>query len=53
MCSWPKPPIGMALIGSNFYVADTDALLRFPYHTGDTEIRVQPVQVAGTLRRMA
>ena len=39
-------PIGMALIGSNFYVADTDALLRFPYHTGDTEIRVQPVQVA-------
>ncbi len=39
-------PIGMALIGGNFYVADTDALLRFPYHSGDTEIRVQPVQVA-------
>ena len=39
-------PIGMALIGSNFYVADTDALLRFPYHSGDTEIRAQPVQVA-------
>ncbi len=38
-------PIGMALIGSNFYVADTDALLRFPYHAGDTEIREPPVQV--------
>jgi glucose/arabinose dehydrogenase len=36
----------MALIGSDFYVADTDALLRFPYHAGDTEIRAQPVQVA-------
>jgi len=39
-------PIGMALIGSDFYVADSDALLRFPYHSGDTEIRAQPVQVA-------
>jgi glucose/arabinose dehydrogenase len=39
-------PIGMALIGNNFYVADSDALLRFPYVTGDTEIRVKPVQVA-------
>ncbi|MDB4982569.1 MAG: sorbosone dehydrogenase family protein [Myxococcales bacterium] len=24
-------PFGMALIGTNFYVADTDAILRFPY----------------------
>jgi len=39
-------PIGMALIGSDFYVADSDALLRFPYHGGDTEIRAQAVQVA-------
>jgi glucose/arabinose dehydrogenase len=38
-------PIGMALIGDNFYVADSDALLRFTYHTGDTEIRTQPVTV--------
>jgi glucose/arabinose dehydrogenase len=46
-------PIGMALIGNDFYVADSDALLRFPYHTGDTEIRAQPTQVtalpAGTI----
>jgi glucose/arabinose dehydrogenase len=38
-------PIGMALIGNNFYVADTDAVLRFPYKAGDTEIRVAPQQV--------
>ncbi|GAC1673608.1 MAG: sorbosone dehydrogenase family protein [Steroidobacteraceae bacterium] len=46
-------PIGMALIGERFYVADTDALLRFTYHTGDTEIRGEPVRVtslpAGTI----
>ncbi len=39
-------PIGMALIGNNFYVADSDALLRFPYKTGDTEIRAQSMLVA-------
>jgi glucose/arabinose dehydrogenase len=39
-------PIGMALIGDTFYVADSDALLRFPYHAGDTEIRAEPVTVA-------
>ena len=39
-------PIGMALIGNDLYVADTDALLRFPYKTGDTEIRAQSMQVA-------
>jgi glucose/arabinose dehydrogenase len=46
-------PIGMALIGDNFYVADSDALLRFSYHTGDTEIRTPPTEVtalpAGTI----
>jgi glucose/arabinose dehydrogenase len=31
-------PFGMALIGSGFYVADTDAVLRFPYNTGDTQV---------------
>ncbi|MEO8848354.1 MAG: sorbosone dehydrogenase family protein [Casimicrobiaceae bacterium] len=31
-------PFGMALIGNDLYVADTDALLRFPYRTGDTHI---------------
>jgi glucose/arabinose dehydrogenase len=38
-------PIGMALIGTTFYVADTDAVLSFPYHTGDTEIRAQATEV--------
>jgi glucose/arabinose dehydrogenase len=46
-------PIGMALIGDTFYVADSDALLRFPYTQGDTEIRTAPVKVtdlpAGTI----
>ena len=31
-------PIGMALIGNDLYVANTDAVLRFPYHAGDTAI---------------
>ena len=32
-------PFGMALVGNTFYVADTDALMRFPYRPGETEIR--------------
>ncbi|MEP7063909.1 MAG: sorbosone dehydrogenase family protein [Betaproteobacteria bacterium] len=31
-------PFGMALVGDNLYVADSDALLRFPYKTGQTHI---------------
>ena len=31
-------PFGMALVGEDFYVADTDAVLRFPYHDGETRI---------------
>jgi glucose/arabinose dehydrogenase len=31
-------PFGMALVGSNFYVANTDAVVRFPYTPGDTHI---------------
>ncbi|MEN6541076.1 sorbosone dehydrogenase family protein [Parvibaculum sp.] len=31
-------PFGMALVGHDLYVADTDALLRFPYKDGATEI---------------
>ncbi len=27
-------PFGMALVGNDFYVADTDRLLRFSYHSG-------------------
>ena len=29
-------PFGMALVGNDLYVANTDALLRFPYTHGDT-----------------
>jgi glucose/arabinose dehydrogenase len=46
-------PIGMALVGDTLYVADSDAVLRFPYTVGDTEIRTAPVKVtdlpAGTI----
>ena len=31
-------PFGMALVDSNLYVANTDAILHFIYHTGDTLI---------------
>jgi glucose/arabinose dehydrogenase len=31
-------PFGMALIGNTLYVADTDALLAFPYKDGETQI---------------
>ena len=31
-------PFGVALVGGDLYVADTDALLRFPYVTGQTSI---------------
>jgi glucose/arabinose dehydrogenase len=39
-------PFGMALIGHDLYVADTDALLRFPYQRGQTHIGDQGVKVA-------
>lgn len=31
-------PFGMALVGNGFYVANTDAVLRFPYRDGDIRI---------------
>ena len=31
-------PFGMALVGHDFYVADSDAVLRFPYQDGATQI---------------
>jgi glucose/arabinose dehydrogenase len=39
-------PFGMALIGNQLYVADTDALLRFDYVTGATTITNSGVKVA-------
>ena len=31
-------PFGMALIGTDFYVANTDSIIRFPYQDGQTHI---------------
>jgi len=39
-------PFGMALVDNTLYVANTDAVVRFPYHVGDTKITAQPVKVA-------
>jgi len=38
-------PFGMALIGDQLYVANTDAVVRFRYQTGATHIDAQGVQV--------
>jgi hypothetical protein len=38
-------PFGMALVGDSFYVADGDALLRFPYRAGDTSIAAKGEKV--------
>jgi glucose/arabinose dehydrogenase len=38
-------PFGMALVGNDFYVADTDALLRFPYEQGATSITAKAIKV--------
>ena len=46
-------PFGMALVGDTFYVADTDALLAFPYRAGETSIAAPSRKVidlpAGTI----
>jgi glucose/arabinose dehydrogenase len=39
-------PFGMALVGDTFYVANTDALLKFDYHPGDTKITSPAIKVA-------
>jgi glucose/arabinose dehydrogenase len=38
-------PFGMALVGDDFYVADTDAILRFPYRTGETHISAAGIRI--------
>ena len=38
-------PFGMALVGGNLYVANTDAVMRFPYVTGDTRITASGAKV--------
>jgi glucose/arabinose dehydrogenase len=39
-------PFGMQLVGDTLYVADTDAILKFPYHTGETSIATRGVELA-------
>jgi glucose/arabinose dehydrogenase len=39
-------PFGMTLVGDDFYVADSDAIMKFPYHTGDTKITAAGVKLA-------
>lgn len=38
-------PYGMALVGSTLYVANTDALLAFPYVAGETKMSGKPAKV--------
>jgi glucose/arabinose dehydrogenase len=38
-------PFGMALVGNDLYVANTDAVVRFPYQTGQTRISARGVKV--------
>jgi len=39
-------PFGMALVGSTFYVANTDAVLAFPYEQGQTRISAPGERIA-------
>jgi glucose/arabinose dehydrogenase len=39
-------PFGMALVGNNLYVANTDAVVRFPYTVDQTEITAAPTRIA-------
>jgi glucose/arabinose dehydrogenase len=48
-------PFGMALIGDQLFVANTDAVVRFPYRSGETQITVAGTKVtdlpAGPINR--
>ncbi|MBI5131477.1 MAG: sorbosone dehydrogenase family protein [Rhodopseudomonas palustris] len=39
-------PFGMALVGNDFYVANTDGIMRFPYNSGDTRITAAGTKLA-------
>ncbi|AEG91586.1 PQQ-dependent sugar dehydrogenase [Ramlibacter tataouinensis] len=39
-------PFGMALVGSQLYIANADAVVRVPYTPGDTRAGAAPVKVA-------
>jgi glucose/arabinose dehydrogenase len=39
-------PFGMSLVGNDLYVANTDAVVRFPYSAGETKITAPATKVA-------
>jgi glucose/arabinose dehydrogenase len=41
-----RSPFGMALVGGDLYVANSDALVRFPYQAGQTRIAAPAARVA-------
>lgn len=41
-----RSPFGMALIGDNLFIANTDAIVRVPYHAGDDRAAAAPVKIA-------
>jgi glucose/arabinose dehydrogenase len=38
-------PFGMALVGNELYIANTDAIVRVPYREGDTQITTPPAKL--------
>lgn len=46
MLSGLNSPFGMALVGDELYIANTHAIVRFPYATGDTRIAAAGRKVA-------
>src|SRR5205823_1433901 len=38
-------PFGMALVGNDLYIANADALWKFPYKTGETSITAKGTKV--------
>jgi glucose/arabinose dehydrogenase len=50
-----EQPFGMLVIGKYFYVANTNALLRYPYAPGDTQLTASPEKLldlpAGKINR--
>jgi glucose/arabinose dehydrogenase len=40
-----KSPFGMALVGNELFVANADAVVKFPYRTGETKITAPAVKV--------
>lgn len=41
-------PFGIALVGNDLYIANTDAIVRYPYHEGETKI-TEPGQIVTQL----